>query len=250
MGKFLRIVIVGGALVMVVAGALVWYVFSNLDAIVKRTVERVGSETTGTAVTLDGVRISLRSTEGALDGLRIANPDGFRSINAFEFDEILMNLDVSSLRSDEIVVREVHVQGARLTFEQQGDRNNLRTLLDNVERAAEEESSGGDAAEDETRMVIEEFVLSRSAVTLIHDRLEEDLSFELPEIRLTDIGRVGAGETVESAAKQILEPVLEQTMDAAQQRARTMLEQRLDQELDKHKQNALDSLKKKVLGND
>jgi uncharacterized protein involved in outer membrane biogenesis len=245
-GKTLKIVIGAGAVLIVVVAAVALYLLSNLDEYVRRAVERVGSDVTGTEVTLASAEISLKSTEGVLEGLAIANPSGFESATAFELDRIGLALELASLGSEEIVLREVTIDGARLTFEQRGEANNLQTLLDHVDSAPEEPAAGDETAD--VRLVIESFRFTNARVTVLHDRLEEDLELTIPDIVLRDIGRVGAGATVSSAAKQILDPILDRTVAAARERAGEELERRAREELDRRKDEAIDSLKKKVLG--
>ncbi|HXV76914.1 MAG TPA: hypothetical protein VD788_11425 [Candidatus Polarisedimenticolaceae bacterium] len=250
MGKPSKFVLAGGVVVLIAAGIAVWLLLGNLDRIVKRAVERVGSETTGTRVALDDVLISIRSTEGALDGLTIANPPGYETTHALELERVRLALDLSSLRTDEVVLREVAVDGAHVVFEQKGQTSNLRTLLDHVERAGRESGDPRTAAGDELRLVVEKFTFSGGKVTLIHDRLDEDLTFEIPEVVVRDIGRVGAGETIEDVARQLLEPVLERTIDSAKDEVEQMVKQRLEQEVESRKQQALESLKDRLLDKD
>jgi hypothetical protein len=96
--------------------------------------------------------------------------------------------------------------------------------------------------------ILETFRLVGAEVTLIHDRLEESLELRLPDVVLNDIGRVGSGETASSAAKQIIGPVLTQTLNAAKERAREELEQIVRDEIEERKQEAVESLKDKLLG--
>ncbi|MDH3311484.1 MAG: hypothetical protein OEM95_12535, partial [Gammaproteobacteria bacterium] len=65
-------------LVLVAAiGAGLYYLFTNLDAIVKAAIEKAGSQTTQTAVRVDSVKIVLSEAAGTIKGLSIANPKGF-----------------------------------------------------------------------------------------------------------------------------------------------------------------------------
>ena len=63
--------------VIVAIGAYV--LLGNLDNIVRRAVERTGSDLTGTPVTLDGVAIDLRAGRAPLSGLAVARPPGYHS---------------------------------------------------------------------------------------------------------------------------------------------------------------------------
>ena len=69
--------------------------------------------------------------------------------------------------ADEVVLSEVNVEQARLTFEQKGDGNNLQSLLDAIEAASD--SGASDEAGEEVSLVIRRFRLSESQVTVIHD---------------------------------------------------------------------------------
>jgi len=243
MGKAAKIVFVAGTIVVIVVLVIVFLVVSNLDKIVKKVIETEGSAALGTELAVGKVEIDLTEAEGSLAGLTVRNPPGFESDHAFEMDRISLTLDPTSIGSDEIVLKEIAVDGAHLTYEDRGGANNLKTILNHLEQAPETEQPA-----DEPLLVIERFKLHAAQVTVIHPELEEPLSLTLPDLVLQDIGRVGAGETATSAAKQIMRPILDATVDAAKQRAKDELEGRVKQQLDEEKGKALDSLKNKLLG--
>jgi uncharacterized protein involved in outer membrane biogenesis len=232
--------------VIAIIGIASWLLVSNLDSLVKRVVEDVGSDTVGTKVSLSSATVSLGDASAVLRGLKIANPDGFESRNAFELGAIKVSMDPASLSTDTLVLSAIIIDQAKLTFEQQGSKNNLQTLMDNLE--SESGESAGEDEEEENRLVISEFRLIQAGMTLSHDRLEENISFTLPDIVLHDIGRIGAGVTAEQAARQIITPIIQRSRDAAQARAKQELEAAARKELDKQKDKALDSVQKKLFG--
>jgi len=243
MGKSIRIVLIGGGVLIIVVVIATFVLISNLDKIVKHVVETVGSEVVGTKVALDSAEIKLQDASGSLSGLTVRNPSGFESPYAFELGRIQLTIDTASLGSDEIVLSEITVDRAHLTYEQQADANNLQTILDNLESAPDEPESAEDVL-----LVVETFRLHEAQVTVMHPELDEPLELTLPDVVLRDIGRVGAGATAASAAKQIIGAVLDATVDAAKQRAKDELEERLRQEVDERKQDAVESLKDRLLG--
>jgi len=249
MGKATRmLLLLGGALLVVVAAA-VWLLVSNLDSIVKRVVEDVGSETLGTKVSLSRAAVSLQDASAALRGLKIRNPRGFAEPYAFELGEIEVTIDPKSATTDEIVLPKIVVDQAQLTFEQDGVNNNLQTLLNNIDSAPASEPAGEAEGEaSELRFVIQEFRLQGASVTLRVSQLAQPLSFTMTDIVLRDVGRKGAGVTAEEVARQLIEPVLDRTMKAATARATDEIEALARKQLGEQTGKALDSVKKKLFG--
>ncbi len=82
-----KIIIAIAVLLLVLAGVL-FFVFRNLDSIVKSAIEKYGSEITKTAVRVSSVKIKLSSGKGAIKGLTVSNPKGFSSSNIFSLGKI------------------------------------------------------------------------------------------------------------------------------------------------------------------
>jgi uncharacterized protein involved in outer membrane biogenesis len=249
MSKLVRIVLGIAGVLVVIAGIAVWLLVSNLDSIVRRVVEDVGSATLGTTVSLDSATVSLGDASAVLRGLSIANPRGFDAPHAFQLGAIAVSIDPASATTNEIVLPKIVVDQARLAFEQKGANNNLQTLLNNIDSGAGESGGSGSGDEaDDIRLVIREFQLNGAEMTLQHDQLAEPINFTLPDIVLRDIGRVGAGVTAEEAVRQIIDPVLDKAMAAAKVRAKQEIEGLARQELDQQKDKAMDSMRNKLFG--
>src|SRR3990172_337029 len=86
------------ALILAIAGTAV-YVLTNLNSIVKAAIEKYGSQATKTAVRVSSVNIKLRSGEGAVRGLRVANPSGFYSPSIITLDNISVRIATKSVTS-------------------------------------------------------------------------------------------------------------------------------------------------------
>ncbi len=89
-----KLLIIGVILIVGVVGVGAYVLLSSLDSVVKTAVEQIGSDATGTKVTLNEVEISPTSGYGALRGFRMTNPQGFAEGDAFKFDEISLTIDV------------------------------------------------------------------------------------------------------------------------------------------------------------
>lgn len=219
MSKVLKVSLVGLVVLVVVVGVVLTVAISNLDRIVKGVVESSGSEVLGTDVTLSEVKISLKGGKGLLKGLVIANPEGFSARNAFELDEVTLALDLGTVTSDEVVVEQVVVDGAKVIFEETGGSINLQTLLKNAQDYAGP-SEPGETTEEEPesagpKLVIKEFRFTNAEATLISEKLGQEISTGIPDIVLNDIGQKGNGVTAAEAAKQVLVPVIRQVIEGS-----------------------------------
>jgi uncharacterized protein involved in outer membrane biogenesis len=163
-------------------------------------------------VRVGAVAIDLRAATGTISGLSVANPEGFADEAAIEFGDFNLGLDAKSLFSEPVVVQNIAVDDAVLRIEQLGARNNLQVLLDNLRS-----STTGEPAESTSgpRVVIQRFALAGAKVSLSVPGVDEQRSFELPDIVLTGIGQRSGGAAGAELAREILEPVLREALQSS-----------------------------------
>jgi hypothetical protein len=156
-----RKILASAAAIGVALVVLVLYLLTNLDAIVKREIERYGTRITGTTVSIESVEISPTSGDGTIRGLRIANPPGFAAGSAFELEEIQLKIDPSTLTGNPVVVEKVIVVSPKLHYAMGGlGKSNVRSILDNVKRSGSQDAtstasnSANATGSDETRIAI------------------------------------------------------------------------------------------------
>ena len=95
-------------LILIVA---VKFLGSNLDAIVKKAITRVGPEMTGVSVDVDKVGISLADGRGEIGGLVIGNPRGYKGPHAFKLGSIALALDKTADTAGVVVIKELTIDG-------------------------------------------------------------------------------------------------------------------------------------------
>lgn len=187
--------IVGGILAVVVIAivGVVVFIYSNLDSIVKDAVEEYGPQFTGVSVKLDKVELSPENGMGKLSGLIVGNPAGYQTDAAFKLGTISMNIDISSLTGDTIVIKSIVIDAPDITYEFGDGGSNVDVIGKNVEKAAA--GSGAKTAEKEEKgpgkkMIVESLVVSNGRVSVSHPLLKgKKLGSALPTIRLKDIGK-------------------------------------------------------------
>src|SRR5574337_1148179 len=126
------IILIVLALILAIAGTAV-YVFTNLDSIVKAAIEKYGSQATKTAVRVSSVKITLGNGEGAVHGLRVANPSGFSAPSIITLDDIAVRIAMKSVTSTPIVIDNSLISGPEVFYEMKQDgTTNVDVLKKNL----------------------------------------------------------------------------------------------------------------------
>lgn len=198
----------------VVLGAILLYLYLNLNSLVVEAVETFAPRVTGTKVSLASSNISLFSGEGSLNGLVVMNPKGFQSPSAIELGSLAVVLDKDSLTTDTVVVKSIDVAEPAITFEPGGKAgSNLQQLIKNVQARGKQgkadtkpEKKDGEAA----KVIIDRITITRGKVNLhvTTPLSDKPMAAELPKIELTGIGRDKGGVSAEQAISMVLEEIL------------------------------------------
>jgi hypothetical protein len=222
--------------ILVIVGAALYLVWSNLDRLVAGAIENYGSQATGTPVTIGKVDISLRTGTAKLDNLTIDNPQGYRSDYAAKFKTIKIDLDISSLRTNTIVMNEAIIDGASVNAEFKGTQSNLAQLLNNLKRyAGPSKPSPQQPAGAQKKFIIKIFRFTNGEATTMVDIANVKRTIDIPDISLHDIGVKSGGVNGAELARQILYPVIEkvlaQARNEAKQKALKILEEKAQETL-------------------
>jgi len=227
-----RILLIVGALLAVMVIGLVVFVFTGLGGAIKAIVEGVGSKATGTEVTLASADVSLTSGDGTLKGLVVGNPKGFKTPSAIELGQIHVKIDTSTVTSGTVVIKEILIEGPRLTYEVGAGGTNIGIIQDNVAALGGGSGGGGSKgtgggkpsgepkekepkSESGTKLIIEDLVVRGGHVAVSASFLSgKDLGAPLPDIHLRDIGKSEGGVTSSELAKRILDALTHGALDA------------------------------------
>jgi hypothetical protein len=221
MKKALKITLIAVPVLIIV----VLLVFlGSLNRIVKAGVETVGPKVTGTAVTLNAVKISPFSGQGALGGLLVGNPAGFKTDSAFELGQVRVNIDLKSLAGDKIVIEEIFIDGPKITFEGDLRGSNIAKIRQNVEAfsggpgkapAAEAAPSPETEKKPGKKVQIDRFVLKNGEIQLAATLAGGELvTVPLPDIELRDIGKDSGGATVEKVVNEVFPAIYKAITEA------------------------------------
>lgn len=218
-----KILLILAAVLAVGLVALVIILAVSLDSIIKKGVERVGPQITGTEMKLHSVNISPFSGSGTLKDFLIGNPEGYQTSSAIKFGEASVGVRPRSVFSDKIHVTHVRVVGPEITFEGTlGTRNNLGKIMENVEKASggsKETKPDGKPADSgtATRFQVDDFLISGAKVNVSMTMLGgRALIVSIPDIHFTALGTGPEGITAAELTKKVLSQVNAETLKAVE----------------------------------
>ena len=189
-------------LILAIAGTAV-YVLTNLNSIVKAAIEKYGSQATKTAVRVSSVKIKLRSGEGAVLGLKVANPSGFFSPSIITLDDISVRIAVNSVTSTPIVIDNILISGPEVFYEMKEDgttnvdilKKNLRPSGSPTEEPPQKSPKG-----KEIKLRVRKLVFEKGKVHVrVAKLVDKPYTVELPRLELADIGKQGGATPAEFA---------------------------------------------------
>lgn len=208
--------------VAVVAGVAL--LLGNLGSLIKDATEKFGSDATQSKVTLSSADVSLSSGEGSLKKLVVGNPEGFSTPSAFELGEISVKLDTSTITSSTVVIKEVVIQGPKVTYELSSSfASNLAKIQSNVDGYTRRVRGGGGGKGAATpadegggrKFVIETLRIQGGRVELSASLAQgAAVGANIPGVELHDIGKSEGGATPQQIAAKVLEVITTSAIDA------------------------------------
>lgn len=195
----------GGVITIIIATLIM--VSLSLDGIIKQGIESNGYELLQAPVEVEEVNISIWSGIGTIKGFRVNNPDGFSDNAAIYIQEAEIVLDLSSVFSKQIVIKELRIKEPELYFEQQGFGTNLTTLNDNMEFSSESPS-------DKTLLI--NYLSVEHGAVKVSTSIDRERTAEasIAKFELEDVGSDGES-TIKEGVKEILEPLISQAIREA-----------------------------------
>lgn len=214
-----KLLVAGGVLVAVIV-AVVVFLASNLDHIVKKAIETLGPELLQAPVSVAEVRISATDGTGVIRGLVIGNPKGFREPTAFRLGEIRLAIEPASIARDVVVVRELAIEAPEITYEKAGGTSNVETLEKNIDNYVNTHLGGAEKPREpaaakgkkpETRFIIDSLDIRNGKVSVAG----VGKVVPLPAVHGREIGRKQGGVTGAQAARIIMDKMVDSIVTAA-----------------------------------
>jgi len=207
--KILKIVAISIVVLLAITLGIAYYSSGKIDAYVKTAIEKYGSESLGTKVSVGEVNISLLQTTATITNLEIANPPGFDDPIAFKAGLIEITLNSKESKLDSVVIDRILLNSPMVFYIKTKQTDNLSRLQDQATRSTKDSQSsdkpGGskDKGREQPRILIKKFDIERANLSYRDTRIvSTTVNLKLDDIHIVDIdtGKNGAG-TQEAVSK-------------------------------------------------
>ena len=204
---------------LVIAVVALLVVGSNLGKIVKAGIEQFGPKFTGTSVTVDSVELSPSSGAGAVKGLVVGNPEGYKTPYAIRLGSAALAVDAGTVLKDKVVIKSIQVTDPEINIEGGLSDNNLKKIMANLDSFTAGEKGQPAATTDSggkgKKLEVDDFVLSGAKVNVKFAMLGGGgPSLTLPDIHLTNLGTGPDGITPGALTKEVIGEITSKTIGA------------------------------------
>ncbi|MBI3903553.1 MAG: hypothetical protein HY306_11550 [Nitrosomonadales bacterium] len=187
--------------VLLVAGISVFFLFNNpLGRLVKLAVEEFGPKMTQADVRVNKVVISASDGQGAISGLWLGNPKGYKTAYALKADTVEIAIEPASIAQDVIVIHRILIDAPRIIYEKGDGGANFDAIQHNVEQylgASDKDKKVERGAGK--KVIIDSFVIRNARVN--YNGL---MDISLPDIELHDVGKKSGGATSAQVVRAIV----------------------------------------------
>jgi len=196
-------ILVGVACAVMVLGAGLLWLSSNVDTLVKAAITDYGSKMTRSSVSVGAVKISASDGRGSISQLRIANPPGFKTPHAIQVAQVDLEIDIASLTQDIVVIRRLAVQAPDLIYEKGEKETNFDALANHIAGVIDPQVAKADKTAGK-KMVIDLLTVQGATVQLSAPFMAGNtVSVALPDITLKNIGRARGGVTPAELGQEV-----------------------------------------------
>lgn len=188
-----------------------------LGSAVKGVACSVVPQITGTKFNVAGLSVNLYSGAVRVNGVELWNPANYDDKHAVTLDTLSVDVDMDTLNSDLIVIRDITVDGVYATYVKADGKYNFDVIAANAEQAtasdpqAQEEPdagvTGGNAEPAGTKREVK-VVIDRLTIRNVKVKYGF-LTIPVPvEVVLTDLGRESNGVTLMEVVNKVCTTVL------------------------------------------
>ncbi len=186
--------------VLVIVVVVLVHLFGNQA--LKTGIETAATKTLNVAVSVGDVDLSIMGGRVGLQNLIINNPQGYQYDRLLELKSAKIDVDVWSLLSDTVKIREIKLDGANVVLEQKGFSNNINDVIKAIPTKEEQPSEPSGK-----KLHIDNLEITNTTVNvklLPIPGKADTLTLKLAPIKMTDLGGDNKLNTAALSSKILL----------------------------------------------
>lgn len=225
-------------LIIVIAAGVYFY----YGAILTRGIENVGSRVLGTQVKVASASLLPLSGTANINGLTIANPEGWVEEHVFRLGDLDVELDIDSIFSDVIIINSIVIRQPRITYETKITNDNIRDLMANISGSGSSENTN-EAGASAKQIVIRDFQLLEPTVHVVS--AIDIAPLVLPDLHLRNIGEQSNAVTIADASRQILSAISRSVLNSSVP-SLDILRENVEQRLNEAREDVVEEVEERV----
>jgi uncharacterized protein involved in outer membrane biogenesis len=206
MKKPLKILYVVLSAIVVILIVVVVAVYLFAGSALKIGIETAGTKALSVAVNVDDVDLSILGGSLGLKNLVIDNPPGYQHDKLLELGNARVAVDIRSLLSDTVNIKQIKLDGMNVVLEQRGvTSNNLQDVIKAIPKT--EPKPDEPAAQPGKKLRIDELEITNVTVKaklLPVPGKTDTVTLKLKPIRMTDLGTDNKLDTAKLSGKILL----------------------------------------------
>jgi len=132
----------GAGLILLLIAVVAVNLFA--DYAVRIGIETAATKTLNVGVSVSNVDLSIMGGKLALQNLLINNPPGYQHDKLLKLKNVEIEIDVKSLLSDVVNIREIKLDGVDVVLEQRGiSGNNLQDIIAAIHSGSKDDQTSG-----------------------------------------------------------------------------------------------------------
>jgi len=189
-------------IILIVLVVVLIHLFGNRA--LKAGIESAATKTLDVGVTIDDVDLSIISGKVGFQNLAVSNPPGYQHEKLLELADARIAVQIRSLLSDMVNVRQIKLDGLNVVVEQKGLSNNLNDVIKNI--------PGEPDVEDQKQKPGKKLHIDTLEITNTKVNVKllpipgkaDTLTLTLPPIKMTDLGSDNKLNTAALAGKVLV----------------------------------------------
>lgn len=248
-----------GVIILLVVG-LFLFGLSGLDGLIREQIEIQGTKVTQSQVAVSAVETKLADAKVSINGLTVANPEGFSKNNAFSLSTIRVDLGTST--QEPYVIEELLIDSPSVLYEvDSSGKANLKVIQENVQSSIPQSDAAPEQPTEDTKsplMSVKKITVKDVNLKLNIEAMDlKELPLEKRQFELTlptfyaDAIGVPNGMPADQLGGAIVDAMLDNLIKEGKDKVKQLFEdeakakakEKLDGEKEKLKDKAKDKLK-------